>query len=340
MNRSIKVFVGILTVLFLLYLVGPRTSEIKIVPEVSASTLAGVGSIANVGDYIARNEEARPVKEGNYTQLLWVDSVGKKTKYVLLYLHGFSACPEEGAPVSESIALRYGMNMYAPRLAEHGLIEDEPMINFTGEKYINSAKEALKIARLLGDSVIIMSTSTGSTAALCLASADNAIHSLICYSPNIRVYDKRASLLTGPWGLQVSRLVKGGDYNVWEAPVEARKYWHTKYRLEATIELQRLLESTMNEETFQKVKVPTFIGYYYKNEEEQDNVVSVPAILSMYKDLASEKKQIVVFPNGGNHCMPSPYFGKDIPNLTRETARFLEEVLGLKRTSLSYPTEN
>jgi esterase/lipase len=270
------------------------------------------------------------IRSGNESQLYWVDSSGKKTKYVLLYLHGFSASPQEGAPVHLSFAKKYGMNFYAPLLQGHGLVESEPMIDFTAEGFINSAKNAIRLARLMGDSIIIMSTSTGCTAALFLASdPNNQIHSLICYSPNIRVFDKRASLLTGPWGLQISRLVKGGDYNVWQAPVGADQYWHQKYRLEAVIEMQRLLEATMNKETFEKIKCPTFIGYYYKNKEEQDDVVSVPHILEMYDQLGSKQKRKVAFPNAGAHAIASDLFSLTTQAVSDSTYVFAEEVLRL-----------
>ena len=281
-----------------------------------------------VEESVTERESTLSIREGNQSKIYWADSAGKKTKYVLLYLHGFSASPEEGAPLHQEFAKKYGMNMYAPLLQGHGLVEEEPMLGFTATGFISSAKNALRLARLMGDSVIIMATSTGCTAALFLASdSTNRLHSLICYSPNIRVFDKRASLLTGPWGLQIARFAKGGNYNLWEAPAGAENFWHLKYRLEAAIEMQRLLEATMRKETFEKIKVPTFIGYYYKNEEDQDQVVSVPHILNMYDQLGTEQKRKVAFAEAGAHCMPSRYFGRDIDGLLGSTSQWAREVL-------------
>jgi hypothetical protein len=136
-------------------------------------------------------------------------------------------------------------------------------------------------------------------------------------------------LLTGPWGIDIAKVVKGGDYNVWDAPAGAEAYWHTTYRLEATVQMQLLLESTMIPATFQKVKVPTFVGYYYKNEAEQDDVVSVPAILDMYELLGSANKRLVKFENVGAHALASSYFSSDIEGVSAHTNAFAEEVLGL-----------
>lgn len=328
-----KIFIGLLVVIILLgitYLLGPKPQKLQVDTSVGALMDPTAFNPQYVREAIDRVESNLNIRAGNESQLYWADSVGKKTKYVLLYLHGFSASPEEGQPVCGSFAKRYGMNMYAPLLAEHGLVEEEPMLHFTAEKYLESAKQALRLARLMGDSVIIMSTSTGSTAALFLASGNNGVHSLICYSPNISIYDPKSSLLAGPWGIEIARIVKGGDYHTWEASDEAAKYWHLKYRLESLVELQRLVESTMTKATFEQVRIPTFVGYYYKNKIEQDNVVSVPRILEMYDQLASTKKKKVALPEVNKHALASHYFSKDLASVERETNLFAEEVLGLK----------
>jgi hypothetical protein len=69
------------------------------------------------------------------------------------------------------------------------------------------------------------------------------------------------------------------------------------------------------------------MGYYYKNEEEQDKVVSVPAMLKMFDELGSKDKKKVAFPNAGNHVLASPILSKDVPNIQKETEKFLDGVL-------------
>ena len=51
-----------------------------------------------------------------------------------------------------------------------------------------------------------------------------------------------------------------------------------RYRLEAVVHMQKLLETAMIPETFAKVTVPVFSGYYYKDETAQDPTVSVAAM--------------------------------------------------------------
>ena len=330
MKILLRFIIGLVLALGLLYAFGPKPEPLDISPDANAIMDPTDFNPNYVVKAVRNGEQELQIRKGNESQLYWADSVGAKTKFVLLYLHGFSASPEEGSPIHLDVAKKYGMNMYAPLLSDHGLVEDEPMLNFTAERFVATAKHALRLARLMGDSVILMSTSTGGTASIFLASGNNEIHSQICYSPNIQIADAKASMLTGPFGLGIARKVKGGNYNEWEAPKGAEDYWHLKYRLEALVELQRLVEGTMKKETFEKVTVPTYLGYYYKNEEEQDDVVSVAAMLDMYDNLGSANKMKVALPDVGVHALANKYFSKDLESVRESTFEFVQEKLGLQ----------
>jgi hypothetical protein len=79
-------------------------------------------------------------------------------------------------------------------------------------------------------------------------------------------------------------------------------------------------------ETFEKIKKPVFMGYYYKDEINQDNVVSVEAMLSMFEQLGTmtSQKEKMAFPKSGNHVMTSHITSKDVEGVTKETIRFFE----------------
>jgi len=145
-------------------------------------------------------ESVEKIKPGNEAKIIWAnDSVHAPTEYVLLYLHGFSASRREGFPVNEDFPKRYGCNAYLARLASHGLDTDNPLIDMTPFRLYESAKQALAIARQLGQKVIIMGTSTGGTLALKLA-ADfpEMVNGLILYSPNIRIKQKASVYYLNP----------------------------------------------------------------------------------------------------------------------------------------------
>jgi alpha-beta hydrolase superfamily lysophospholipase len=155
---------------------------------------------------------------------------------------------------------------------------------------------------------------------------------LVLYSPNIAINDPNAWLLNNPWGLQIARLVKKSNYMIINKPIaQYNQYWNHHYRLEATVQLEELLETAMTKTTFEKIKQPTLVLYYYKNEKEQDPVVKVSAMKEMFANIQtpSEKKKMVPIPNSGNHVMASPIQSKDIESVKKESALFLKNTFGL-----------
>jgi pimeloyl-ACP methyl ester carboxylesterase len=97
------------------------------------------------------------------------------------------------------------------------------------------------------------------------------------------------------------------------------------------VQLEELLETAMTKTTFEKIKQPTLVLYYYKNETAQDPVVKVSAMKEMFANIQtpSEKKKMVPIPNCGNHVMASPIQSKDIETVKKESALFLKNVFGL-----------
>ena len=272
------------------------------------------------------------IKEGNESRIIFYDSVPKKTNLSIVYLHGFSGSSQDGSPVHINTAKKLKSNIYLPRLYAHGLNSDEPLLEYTGEKYLDSAREALAIGKIIGEKVILMCTSTGCSAALALAANHPQVSALVMYAPNIRITHPLDFVATLPWGLYIVRLVEGGKYhyitNTWK---DKEKFWTTKYRLEAPIEMQNLLETAMNEEVFRKVMVPTFSGFYYKNEVEQDNVVSVNAMRMMFKQLGTEDslKLEIAFEDAGGHEIAYNIVNKNYLKVQKSTLNFLQNVFNL-----------
>lgn len=313
--------------LFLAYVLGPRVAPVSMdvtLPDLQLSA-------ANVDAYLTAKEASFPVKPGNESRVVWAAEPGVKTPYSVVYLHGWSASAEEGNPVHRNIAADLGANLYLPRLEGHGLDEENPLLTITADALIDSAKEALVIAQLLGERVIIIATSNGGALALHLARAVTNLEAIVLYSPNIEIYDKTAKLLDDPWGLQLARLVKGSDFNEIEMSDERKAYWYSKYRIESLPHLQAFVHYTMRPGTFRAVKAPVFLGYYYKNEEEQDKVVSVEAMLEMYQYLGTPDslKQKVAFPEAKDHILANPLASKDVEGVYQATRRFLKEVVKL-----------
>lgn len=316
---------GIILLLFTaLYFLGPHPS-----PAIIENTLPNIPEQVNLDSLVQAGENQHKLKANNEAKIIWADSSHQPTEYAIVYLHGFSASQMEGAPVHENIAKAFHCNLFLARQAEHGIDTTEDLLNLTAEKYWESAKFAYAIGKKLGKKVIIMSTSTGGTLSLQLAATYPEIAGLVMYSPNIEINNPAAPLLNNPWGLQIARFVKGGNYA--DIPFknnEYPKYWNTRYRLESTVELQNLIEATMTSETFSKVKQPILVLYYYKDEQNQDNVVKVSGIKKMFAAISTPDslKKMVAIPNAGNHVLASPIVSKDIVSVEKETATFLKSI--------------
>ena len=323
--RFLKITGVTLCILVGIYLLGPHPSPAKL-----NNTLPNIPAQISLDSFIQAGEKQHHLKANNEAKIVWADSSHQATEYAIVYLHGFSASQMEGAPIHENIAKAYHCNLYLARLAEHGIDTTEDLLNLTAEKYWESAKLAYAIGKKLGKKVIIMSTSTGGTLSLQLAAAYPEIAGLIMYSPNIEINNPAAPLLNNPWGLQIARFVKGGNYaDIKYQHPDYPKYWNVQYRLESTVELQNLIEATMTKETFEKVNQPCLALYYYKDETNQDNVVKVSAIKKMLSQISTPEnlKKGVAIPNAGNHVLASPLVSKDIITVEKETKDFMEKII-------------
>jgi esterase/lipase len=329
MKTSIKWLSGIILVILIVYFIGPKPAK----PVFESAVIMLPASLPELEKQINESEKAvKGLKPDNEARIVWADSLKKeKTKIAFLYLHGFSASQAEGDPVHRNLAKKYNANLYLARLAEHGIDRgDSTMISLTTDEYIASAEKALAIAEKLGDEVIVMGTSAGGALTLLLASRHPEIKAIVLYSPCVELYDKTAGILDNNWGLQIARKVQKGPVMKFNPESEAHaNYWVMEYRIEALVALQNLLSNTMKPEVFSKIKCPVFLAYYYKNEEEQDRTVSVPAMLKMFDELGtpSALKQKMAFPESGEHVIASYIRSKDWQGVERETDKFLAEIV-------------
>ena len=321
------IIIALLSIGTISYLLGPKPEA----PRLEIPMFKLTSDLPTLNKQIQEGEAAeKGIRPDCQARIVWADSTKKeKTKIAFVYIHGFSATQEEGNPIHRNIAQKYGSNLYLARLTGHGVnLGDSTMAKVTADDFIHSAEYALAVGKTLGDEVIIISTSFGGALTTYLASNHPEIKAIVMYSPCIKIYDDNAEILDNHWGLELGKAVSGSYVRDFAAtnPQHA-KYWCQHYHLNGVIALQNFLTNVMNRETFEKIKCPTFMGYYYKNEEEQDKVVSVPAMLKMFDELGSPIKQKVAFPNAGNHVLASPILSKDVETVQMETEKFLDVVL-------------
>lgn len=331
MKKTLQILGGILAILIVIFLAGPKPN-----PNVDIAFPNYIpNNPAEVEKWVQLQESYFDIKPDNQARIVWADSTKKqKTNISVVYIHGFSASQGEGYPVHREFARRYNANLYLARLSAHGLKDPDAFKNLRAEDMIISALEALAIANVLGDSVIVLGTSTGGTLALhSLAQFPKKAHALFLFSPLIDFYDKTTRVLGLPWGSWLSRKVIGSDYVGGKEPdPNIAKYWYSRYHIDGLLALKALVDHTMKTSVFEKIQLPTFVGYYYKDQENQDNTVSIKAIQAMAEQLGvpSDKKQVIAFENAGAHVITSEFTSKDLESLRKAVFQFAEKKLGLK----------
>jgi len=284
--------------------------------------------ISNIDAIVAKNEAmVSGIRPDNEAKIIWASGKEhKKSAVAFVYLHGFGASSREGEPVMSMLSEKYSANTYTSRLMEHGIDRENSFEYLTPEGYIASAKEAVAIGKLIGDKVVVVSTSTGGTLSLILAAQDKDIKALVLFSPFIDLINPQMEAILTEQGREGFVKMNGGPIQKQKRSVDEAKYWSTSYHVNGYVALIKMLKDNMTPETFEKVQCPVFVGYYYKNEKEQDPVVSVPAILKMYDELgaANDKKIKKAFPETGNHVIASDLRSKDWKSVYNETVRFIE----------------
>lgn len=323
------VFPVIILLLIIVYSAGPQLEN----PALSDKLPKAMFDSTNVEAYVKKTEAKFAIRPDNEARVIWYnDSLKNRTEYCVLYLHGFSASWYEGYPVNVHLGQVLKANVYLSRLHDHGLLTNDALLDMQPAKLYESAKQALLIASALGHKIIVLSTSTGGTLALKLAvDFPDLVNELILLSPNIAINNPAAFLLSGPWGLQVARMSGGGGEfrDVDPGNLMEQKYWYYHYRWEGVIYLEQLTDVTMNKRLFRQVKQPLFLGYYYKNEEEQDPVVRVDAMLEMFDQIGTPDslKRKVAFANAGNHVIGCEALSGCVDEVDSEVLKFVIKTL-------------
>lgn len=327
LKRGFKFLLALIIICIITYLLGPTVKFDKVYKPKSSHWLDT--PLSQLDSLIAMKEsKIANLKPDNEARIIWNDSIGERTGISVVYLHGFSASQEEGDPLHTSVAKRYNANLYLARLDDHGRADSMSFENTMPQDLINSANEAIDIGKQLGDTLIVMSCSTGGTLSAYLASFRDDIDALVMYSPNIDLYDKKSELLLKPWGMEIAEQVFGGEYVTIQYDDNAIKYWNDAYHINGTFMIRNLLDQTMTKEVFESIEIPVFLGYYFKDEEYSDHVVSVPDMIDFYNAISTPDhlKRKVAYPNAERHVISSWVFSQSIEEVTNDTYNFLDEI--------------
>ncbi len=282
---------------------------------------------------------ARSRDEGVWEQALEriVRNQAGRAPEAILFLHGFGATRAEGEAVVGPLALSRGANVYYARLPGHGMTMDD-QARVTPADYQHAAAEALGVACALGHTVTVVGSSTGALLAMWLAATyPHAVNALVLSSPFYAFAGPGAQLLLGTAAAPLlARLVFGEvrDATWSEDPRCVDGYndhWLVYQRPQALVALERLRHLTARTETFKAVVAPVLQLTYFKNDAEQDSVVSVAAAdaaYALYNAGTPHPLSRSVRIENGAHILLSAWVHSDKAAVLTAFENFFKDVFG------------
>ncbi len=255
----------ILGALGLLWVFGPR-ERVDLTVRFDPAELGD-----DVDAYFAQQEaRLEDITPGTQKRVIWTGKPGAKMDIAVLYVHGFSATSEEIRPVPDNVAQALGANLVFTRLAGHGR-SSAAMAEPTAADWMHDTAEALAAARAVGKRVIVISTSTGCTLMAAAAFREDLMDSvdgIIFVSPNFKINNPAAALLTMPavrwWG----PLIAGRSRSFDVANEDHETYWTTTYPTVAALPMAALVKA-VDRLDLSQTKVPALFMM-----SDEDKVVS------------------------------------------------------------------
>ncbi|CTQ50802.1 alpha/beta hydrolase [Jannaschia donghaensis] len=236
-------------------------------------------------------------------RVVWAGAPGTRTDLVLVYVHGFSATLWETRPLVDRLGADLGANVFYTRLTGHGR-DGAAMATATAGDWIEDMAEAMAVALKLGDCVVVIGTSTGGTlAAILAADPDLAdlmtdVAGLIFISPNFRVANPAAKLLSLPAARYWAPLVAGESRSFEAVNARHARHWTTRYPTIALLPMQATIDHAAALD-FARPDVPALFWY-----SPQDRVVDASATRAVAETWGGEATIVEVkVPEGDD-----PYF--------------------------------
>lgn len=286
-----RVLLAILVLVGAIWAFGPREP----VDRAISFDPTGVGDDLDV--WLAEQEASVPNLNAEVAKrIIWAGTPGARTAQVVVYVHGFSATSEEIRPVPDNVAAALGANLYFTRLAGHGR-DGEAMAEPTAGDWLEDFAETMEIARRIGDEVILISTSTGSTITA-IGNTDptlsEGIKAQIFVSPNFALNNPAAPLLNWPAARYWLPLVFGPEREFEPKNEGHAKYWTTKYPSTAVFPMAAIVAHAETLD-YSVVKTPAMFVY-----SPDDRVVRPDATEAMVDRWGGPTQQLALTMDAGD----------------------------------------
>lgn len=238
--------------------------------------------------------KAAGVRANNEERLVRYAPAPQKTKYAILFIHGFGSSRAEGEMVLDQVSREFQANTYYMRLPGHGADKEaHGAVQYTD--YIDATEEAFAMMSHLGEKIIVSGSSTGGLLAAYLASRyPDQVHATIMGSPLFEFKNPTSALFTMPGGMLLVNTLYGDIRDAgWGPDPENRKhenyedYWLTTQYYRALKPLGELRKYIVQDHKIGGITSPALLFYYYKDEQHQDPVVDVAGNLEHFANFGS-----------------------------------------------------
>lgn len=286
-------------------------------------TLPGIDSIEAY--LVAGEAQHGDIWPGAEKTIIWATPSRCSTPLAVVYLHGFSACRQETAPLCDRLASALGANVFYTRLRGHGRPAEHLAHCQPGHWYAD-ALEALAVGQCIGERILLVGCSTGATLATWLALRPEAasLKAMVLISPNYGLRHPLAEALSTPLGVPLLRLVVGREYTFEPINAEHARYWTYRYPAVALRPMMQLVKAVRNA-PLEQIQVPTLVFY-----NPGDRIIDprrIAPTLARFGSVQQELRQI-------NPTDPQQHvLAGDVlsPDTTGEVAQAILEFLGTKR---------
>ena len=245
----------------------------------------------NLDEYLSRAEESIPnLKADLNKRIFWFENPGEKTEVAVVYIHGYSASPQEVRPVPERIAKKLQANLHFSRLTGHGC-DSKEMSKAQIQDWLNDAAEAVAIGRKIGKKIIVISTSTGGTLVSALAVSKKhfaAEDKLVFISPNFGLNKRMSGILTWPFSQIWMPLIFGSERTFKPRGVLHSYFWTTRYSTKSVIKMAKMTNAIAKLD-FSRAKWSALFIY-----SKRDKVVKPRLVEKVYNSWGGKKSKLVV----------------------------------------------
>ena len=281
----LKWSMSLLIVLSLLFAWGPRNS---FGPETPSARASIPEDPHELDAWLKKSEKGLAhLRAGTEKEIVWSSKNHDKTPWSVVYIHGFSASILETAPLTGEVAKALHANAFYTRLSGHGQGSAE-LGQASIQDWLADVNEAVAIGRKIGEHVLVISCSTGSTLATWFGLSEhaNAVAAHVFISPNFGPKDKRAEMINWPWGEQIAYAIQGPSRGQPSADPRQNLAWTTVYPTQALFPMMALTKKVRDSDLSQ-FKQPVLIFY-----SEKDKVVDPTLTLQAFKALGSTSKEL------------------------------------------------